>query len=54
MLSAALICDLRTVLPTRAEEISPENLLYSASGYMGLCKMQINTVKKEMEFVIPH
>lgn len=54
MPSAALICDLRTVLPTRAEEINPENLLYSASGYMGLRKMQINTVKKEMEFVIAH
>lgn len=52
--SAALDCDLRTVLPTRAEETSSENLLYSASGYMGFCKMQIKTVKKEMEFVIAH
>lgn len=54
MPSAALVYDLGTVLHTRAEEISPENLLYSVSGYMGLCKIQINTVKKEMEFVIAH
>lgn len=41
MPSAALVCDLRTVLPTRAGEISPENLFYSASVYTGLCKKQI-------------
>jgi hypothetical protein len=54
MSSAAPVCDQRTVLPTRVGEVSPENLLHSASGYMRLCKKQIKTAKKKIELAIAY